>query len=147
VLRAKAIEICIKHIETQLEGEYLIEPLDADLEWDPISLRHVYDQPMVIWRAFGAFEVILDAHNQPVGFVDEDKWLSCSWHDLPPARVEALARATGLVLPIMKLSKSLRGEKDCLEVVFEDETAEIIRVQINPSREAVISVRPGEASQ
>jgi hypothetical protein len=146
-LQAKAIELCRKHTESQLEGEYLVEPLEGDLEWDPVSLRHLYDQPMVIWRAFGAFEVILDERQQPLGFVDEDKWLSCAWRDLPPARAEALARATGLVPAGMKLTESARGEKDCLELLFEGGTTEAIRVRVNPSREAVISVQPEETKR
>ncbi len=143
-LQDKAVEACRKRVEAALEGEYLVEPLEADLEWDPVSHRHVYDQPMVVWRAYGAFEVILDAQDRPVGFLDEDKWLRCAWRDLPEAEAVALARASQMVPANLALVGRSRGEKDCLELVFGEKegSRDGVRVRINPVRKAVISVVP-----
>jgi len=143
-LERRAVQACREHVEATLEGEYVVDPLDASLEWDPIALAHVFDQPMVVWRALAGFEVLLDDRDRPVGFVDGDKWLRCAWSELPEAEAVDLARATGLVPPELRLASSARGEKDCLELVFSEEPGRPggVRVRVNPIRKAVISVEP-----
>ncbi len=145
-LRARAIAQCTEKVAATLDGEYRVEPLPDALEWNPVALRHVYDQPAVVWRSFDAFDVILDETNQPVGFVDEDKWRSCSWRDLPRADAEALARATGLLPPTAVLAECLPGERGCLELRFASPApgGPRVRVRVNPARMAVISIEPEE---
>jgi hypothetical protein len=142
-LRSKALEACRKHIEATLDGEYDLEPLEPFLAWSPLDLRVQHDQPIVVWRAYGAFEVLLDETHRSVGFVDHDKWLSCTYADLLPGEAEALARGTGLMPPGLVLVGEERGEKDCLELRFAD-TERVVRllVRLNPDRKAVISVEP-----
>lgn len=142
-LERRSVEACRKHVEMTLEGEYIVEPLEADLEWDPVSLAHVFDQPMVVWRALAGFEVLLDGRDRPVGFVDDDKWLRCEWKELPREEAVALARATGFVPAELPLASAARGEKDCLELVFvAPRGAAGVRARLNPARRAVISVEP-----
>jgi len=145
-LEARAIEHCRTKVDATLEGEFRVEPLEPDLGWDPVFLCHVHDQPMVLWRAFDAFEVILDADDRPVGFVDEDKWRSCSWRELPLNEAEALARSTGLVPHGLLLAEHAPGERGCLVLRFSTETPDgpHVCVRINPERRAVISVEPEE---
>jgi hypothetical protein len=146
-LRNKALGACAKHVEATLEGTYHLETLPHELEWSPVELRHHFEQPLVIWRSYDTFEVVLDEENQAVGFVDGDKWRSCAWQELPVATAEALARATGLVPARFALTNQQRGEKDCLELVFsEDRLLGRLRVRINPARRVVISVEPVEES-
>ena len=144
-LQARSIDTCKGAVEATLE--YRVEPLVAHVGWDSIALRHVHDQPLVLWRAFGALEVVLDDQDRPVGFVDEDKWHSCSWRELPPGEVERLARATGLVPPGHALAGSAPGPRGCLELRFDGPPAHRapLRVRGNPERRAVISVEPEDA--
>jgi hypothetical protein len=142
-LRAKALEACQKHVEATLEGEYHLEVLPHGLEWSPVELRHQFEQPLVVWRAYDSFEVLLDERDRPVGFVDGDKWRSCAWHELPRGAGEALVRETGLVPGGLALAREGRGEKDCLELVFADgRQAPRLRARVNPARRAVISIEP-----
>jgi hypothetical protein len=140
-LARRCVEGCRKHVEGTLEGEYVVEPLEPTLDWDPISLAHVFDQPMVIWRALSGFEVLLDERDRPVGFLDEDKWIRCAWTEIPREEAVALARATGFVPEELPLASSARGEKDCLELVFAAKGRPGgVRARLNPARAAVISV-------
>jgi hypothetical protein len=143
-LERRSVDACRKHVEATLEGEYAVDPLEHALEWDPIALAHVFDQPLVVWRALSAFEVLVDGEDRPVGFVDEDKWLRCAWEELPRDEAVGLARATGFVPPEARLLSSGRGEKDCLELVFAERPGAraAVRVRINAPRRAVISVEP-----
>lgn len=142
-LGAKALSACAAHVEATLEGTYHLEPLPHQLEWSPVELRHQFEQPLVVWRAYDTFEVLLDAQDQAVGFVDGDKWRSCAWRELPLGVAEALARATGLVPAGFALLNQLRGEKDCLELIFaEGKLPDRLLVRINPARRVVISVEP-----
>jgi hypothetical protein len=142
-LRAKALAACTAHIEATLEGTYHLDALPNELEWSPVELRHHFEQPLVVWRAYDTFEVLLDAQDRAVGFVDGDKWGSCAWRELPPGVAEGLARATGLVPAGFTLGALRRGEKDCLELVFEEgKRPDKLLVRINSARRVVISVEP-----
>lgn len=145
-LERRSVDACRVHVEATLEGKYALEPLAATLEWDPIALAHVFDQPLVLWRGLARVEVLLDARDRPAGFVDEDKWLRCAWEELPEAEAVGLARATGFVPAGARLLSRRRGEKDCLELVFGErpDAAGGVRVRINPARKAVIAAEPLE---
>lgn len=144
-LRARALEACRKHVEATLEGEFHLEALAPALEWSPVELRHHFEQPLVIWRAYDTFEVLLDDQDRPVGFVDGDKWRSCAWKELPAGTAEALARRSGLVPAGLVLAREARGEKDCLELTFADaKQVTRLRARVNPARQVVISVEPLE---
>lgn len=141
-LERRSMDACRKHVEAVLEGDYAVECVEPTLEWDPIGLAHVFDQPMVVWRGLAGFEVLLDERDRPVGFVDEDKWSHCTWAELPREAAVALARATGFVSADLPLASAVRGDKDCLELIFGAPGKGGARVRVNPSRAAVISVEP-----
>jgi hypothetical protein len=146
-LQKKAIDTCRAHAEATLEGTYQVEALEPTLEWDPLDLRTVFEQPMTVWRACSAFEVLLDEADRPVGYVDHDKWTECAWRDLPEQEAVSLVRATGLVPGSFELTGRARGERECLELTFEELAARPprrIRVRVNPSRRCVISIVPEE---
>lgn len=144
-LREKALGACAEHVEAMLEGTYDLEALPHELEWSPVELRHHFEQPVVVWRKYDTFEVLLDEQNRAVGFVDADKWRSCAWKELPAGSAEALARATGLVPARVAVTATRRGEKDCLELFFaEEKVPGGLLVRINPARKVVISVEPVE---
>ncbi len=145
-LQQRALQAAQQHVDATLEGVYRLEALTPTLEWSPIELRQVFELPLVVWRAYGTFEVLLDDGGRPVGFIDSDKWLSCAWRELEPAKAEGLARSTTLVAPDWTLGEQKRGEKDCLELLFVDARGiPKVRVRLNPARQAVISVLPVEA--
>jgi hypothetical protein len=147
-LRARALAACRAHVEKVLEGEYHLEPVESELEWSPTALRTQFEQQLVVWRACATFEVLLDEADRPVGFVDGDRWTGCAWAELPAGAAEALARGTGLVPEGLALAGEARGEKDCLELVFQDARRRPrLRARVNPARRAVISVEPLEEAQ
>jgi len=144
-LREKALGACAAHVEAMLEGAYHLETLPHELEWSPVELRHHFEQPLVVWRIYDTFEVLLDEKDRAVGFVDGDKWRSCAWKELPGSVAEALARATGLIPARFALTATQRGGKDCLELTFaEGKLPGRLLVRINPARKVVISVEPVE---
>ncbi len=144
-LREKALVACAEHVEAMLEGTYHLETLPHELEWSPVELRHHFEQPIVVWRIYDTFEVLLDEQDRPVGFVDGDKWRSCAWKELPADVAEALARGTGFVPARLAVTATHRGDKDCLELVFAEGTLPSrLLVRINPARKVVISVEPVE---
>lgn len=148
-LQKKATEACLAFVQEHLNGEFLAEPIpapeDAALTWDPVELRYVADRSLVLWRRYGQFEVVLDAEDRVVGYVDHDKWEKCRWEPLTDAEALAIARTSGLLRPGLELVESRQGEKGSLELRLEgQEPAEGLRVSINPARRAVISVLPVE---
>ncbi|MBN1208025.1 MAG: hypothetical protein JXB05_24385 [Myxococcaceae bacterium] len=151
-LQKKAIADCLAFAQQHLSGDYLAEPIELPPEqalvWDPVELRYAVDRSMVLWRRYGQFEVVLDADNRVVGYVDHDKWERCRWEPLTDAEALAIARASALLRPGLKLVESRQGEKGCLELRLEppgEEPSLGLLVRINPARRAVISLLPAEA--
>ena len=150
-LQKKAIADCLAFAEQHLSGDYRAEPIplpDAEaLSWEPIELRYVVDRSVVLWRRYGQFEVVLDADDRVVGYVDPDKWEKCRWEPLTEGEALSIARATGLVGPGLQVVSSQQGEKGCLELRLEAPKADAapgLQVRINPARRAVISILPAE---
>ena len=143
-LMQRAIEECRRHVESALEGEFLVEPVASHESWDRIALRRRAKIDMVIWRAFAEVEVLLDEEDRPVGYVDPEKWTDCAWEPVSTADAERWVRDTGLVPTGMRLDSAARGEKDCLELVFRSDEQGIrsVRARVNPRRKAIISVVP-----
>jgi len=148
-LQKKALAACRDFAEQQLSGEFQVEPVaapaDQALSWDPIELRYVVDQTVVLWRRYGQFEVVLDEEDRVVGYVDHDKWQKCRWEPLTDGEALSIARTSGLLRPGVRLVESRRGEGDCLELRLEEPGPKApagLVVRINPVRRAVISVLP-----
>ncbi|WP_224363351.1 hypothetical protein [Hyalangium versicolor] len=150
-LQKKAIEEGLAFAQQHLTGDFLAEPIaqsdDAALTWDPVELRYVADRSLVLWRRYGQFEVVLDAEDRVVGYVDHDKWEKCRWEPLTKEEALAIARNSGLLRPGLELVESREGEKGSLELLLavpREEPSQGLRVCINPARRAVISVLPVE---
>lgn len=145
-LKQQARDDCLAHVKQTLPGEFAIEILDSNLEWDPDDLRHLFEQVMVVWHKFGQMEILLDADNRPVGFVDETKWQDCRWSSMSEDDVIALAEKTGYVEPGASVLSMQEGRRGCVEAILgetgEDATEKRFRVEINPRIKAVISVVP-----
>jgi hypothetical protein len=148
-LRKKAIEAGLAFAQEHLNGEFRAEPIavadDAALTWDPVELRYVADRSLVLWRRYGQFEVVLDAEDRVVGYVDHDKWEKCRWEPLTDEEALSIARTSGLLRPGLRLVESRQGEKGSLELRLEGAAPSAgLRVCINPARRAVISILPLE---
>jgi len=145
-LQDRSREDCLRHARQDLTGELKVELGQADPHWSPVALREVFEQSMVIWRRIGRFEVLLDEDDVPVGFVDPDKWEDCRWRDLTEWDIRDLVGRTRLVRDGFAVRQAGRSRGDCLEAVLVEEPGDpnpkLLRVRINPSRRAVISLLP-----
>lgn len=150
-LQKKAVEDCENHVAAVVTGDILVEPSEPNLSWKPVELRHVFDQHMIVWRRCADFEVVLNANNEPVGYIDGDKWLECEWVDLSHATIVDLAARTGFVPADSSVLSAHAGPDQCVEATLstEPDKADAPRyvVRINPSRRRVISILPEEAQQ
>jgi hypothetical protein len=151
-LRKQAVDDCLAHVQKELEGQFHVEPIpeppEECLSWDPALLRYAFDVGMDIGWRYGQFEVVLDAEDRVVGFVDHDKWLDCRWEPLTDEEALRIARSSGLLRQSVRKAESRQGEKGCLEMVLEvlgGKQPERMLVRINPARRAVISLLPEAA--
>lgn len=150
-LQQQALSDSLAFAQRHLTGDFHAEPVpmsrEQALSWDPVELRYVADQTVVLWRRYGEFEVVLDEDSRVVGYVDHDKWEKCRWVPLSEDESLAIARTSGLLRPGLKLAGAGQGERGCLELRLEasrQDPAPGLVVRINPARRAVISVLPAE---
>lgn len=145
-LRQRAHDDCLRHAQATFTGELMVELGESDQIWNPVELRHVFYQPMIIWKKYGDFEVILDEMNQPVGYVDHEKWHDCQWQALSRAEVLDIIFQTGMVHEDIVVEEEQPGERGCLEVLFKEMRGHLglkrFRIQINPLRRVLISILP-----
>jgi hypothetical protein len=151
-LQKQAVTDCLEHVKEHLEGEFHVEPIpeppEECLSWESSLLRYVYDVGLEVWWRCGQFEVVLDAQDQVVGYVDHDKWLECRWEPLTDEEALRIARSSGLLRQGLRKLDARQGEKGCLELlveVLQGQKAEQVQVRINPARKAVISILPVSA--
>lgn len=146
-LQEIAHDECLTHAADVLTGDLLVELGEPDLEWDPIELRHVFDQPMVIWRGLEDYEVILDDDDRPVGFMDPTAAADCAWDSLSAEDALAIVTSSGWVSGALELVGGIRrGAGDSADFVIRDlvrpAEAERLLVRINPAKRTVISILP-----
>lgn len=148
-LRTKAQESCLEHARREISGELLVELLDSDLEWDPIILRHIFDQPMVVWRRFGEFEIVTDEEGCPVGFLDSSHKVDCKWMQLSRDEALLLAMQTGWLSSATEAVSEIKQVaggagrlevRDTLRPVGEDR----FKITLNPVTKKVISILPSD---
>lgn len=146
-LSQTAHDDCRKHVELLFEGAYHVEVLNHGTAWNPRELRNVFSQSMTVWRQYGEFDVILDAQNTPVGYIDHDKWTGCAWRELTPEQVKAIVSPLDPLRADVEIRSIARGERDCLEArVGVGGVAEFL-VRINPARAAIIAFIPAGSVQ
>ena len=145
-LRDMARAECLKRAQEHFKEPLLVEMGESRLEWDSIDLRHVFTQPMTIYRKRGTYEVFLDNADKPVGFIDPGKWEGCAWEPVSDNNARKLIEETGLITWPFAVVGSQRGERDCLELqaqkILPDETTRGYQVRINPAKRTVISIVP-----
>ena len=138
----------LAHAEKTISGELIVETVEADLDWDPISLRHVFDQSMVIWRRFGTFEVVLDDEDRPVGFIDSGGWENCEPAPISLSQALALARDSGwFTAGLEPAGELVDGESGSRILAVSDpgrpEERQRFTIEVNPHTMSLISVLPG----
>jgi len=136
-LQRIAREECLSHAQAVFpDEELLVEVREPRERWKPALLRHVFTQPMVIWRQAGHFDVLLDpATGRPVGFENSLAWDECAWAPLPRDHLLAVAEVR-------------QGERGCAEVILVERRpggeSRRLLMRVNPARRKVISLRPLE---
>ncbi len=146
-LSQQAHDDCLEHAENTISGELQVELLESDLEWDPVTLRHVFDQSMVVWRRFGEFEVVLDEEGRPVGFLDSGGWEECESAPISVSQALAVAMASGWFTSRLEASGELveaeMGSR-ILKVVDggRPEARQQFTIEVNPKRMTLISILP-----
>lgn len=147
-LRQQAKEDCLRHVEALFDETFVVELGESMEQWSPVMLRHLFEQPMVLWQRYGTFEVILDAENRPVGYVDESQWVGCAWEPLNYHEVLDLIKQTPLALPKLVIEKMEQGEQKCMVVLLKQVASEEPPArwlaQINGAKRSIISIEPVE---
>jgi hypothetical protein len=148
-LKKKAVEDCQSHVTAVVTGDITVEPDNSGLSWDTIELRHIFDQHMIVWRRCADFTVVLNGSDEPVGYIDGDKWNDCEWAQLSHETIVALSARTGFVPADSTVLSAQEGPEHCVEATLstEPQKADAPRyvVRINPTRQRVISILPQEA--
>lgn len=139
-----AHDACKKHVELLFDGEYHVEVLNQKSQWNPRELRQVFQQSMTVWRKYGDFDVILDADDTPVGYIDHDKWTDCTWRDLNSAQVKAIVSPHDPMSTDIVVREIKRGARDCIDVLVRVAEESDFNVKINPARGAIISFLPAD---
>lgn len=145
-LRALAVNRAQGHLDGILRRKVEVDIAATHVEWDVTDLRMVFAADMVVWYPTGTFEVVLDEANQPVGFVDEDKWADCQWVPLPRERLMELVMGSGIVADTAAIADVRKGDRNCAELTVTTDASRAdaarLHVRINPATERVISIVP-----
>lgn len=145
-LEKKASAACEAAAKTLTGHAVVLESLESEIEWDDRDMRHSYEYAAEVFAEGPRFDVVVNAANQPVGFVDWSKWRECQWVPFAREKVVLLAAETGLVSPTALLISFSRGEKGCVEarILSEPENPSSLRykVRINPYAGRIISMLP-----
>lgn len=148
-LREQALDDCRTHAEATLDGDLDVEVVESELAWDPVALRHVFDQSHLVWRRFAQFEVVVDGAGRPLGFIDGGGWEECEDAPLDLEDALELARQSGWFTPELEAAGGLvEGELGSRILDVEDRGRPPGRrrftIEVNPKRRVLISVLPGD---
>ena len=131
-------------------GDAVVTAGEPTTDWRASLLRHVFLQPLTVWRPAGEFEVILDHANRPVGFVDHAAWEGCEGGTVSGARLLGLVAEAGLGHPMLTVAERRTGPQGCLEAVLRPKFAgrwPTLRVRVNARRGSLIAVEPMSEDQ
>lgn len=153
-LQAKAVEQCLNHAKERVMGDLTVTAGGSLLQRDGFQMRHTYTQALTIWRKYGRFDIIVNAAGNMIGFIDHDKYLEAG--DLPLSEKEAvdLVRREKLVpesagFVEYKIAKPPSGQGKIGKAIFAlsrpEQEYDLLEVEINGAKRAVISVRPRRA--
>ncbi len=150
LLSTLAVAQCRNVASPRIQGELFIEVNASEVNWNPLQLRHVYEQQMTIWRKYSGFEVIQDEAGEVVGFVDHDKYAKSVGGLLSEAEAQELVRKAGVLPPDCRLIRLREHKLDDLLRTFRatyvlaeaTETYSQVEVEINSTTREIIAVRP-----
>lgn len=145
-LAKKAYKDCERHLKSVTDKKITVEPKGAATAWEPETLRAVYEADFVLWRPWKKMDVLVDAGDRAVGFVDHGKLAPCEWKPMTQAEVVALASATGYVPAASRVLSMSPGPGGCIEARLATAPTAVDSpryvVRVNPLRKAVIAIAP-----
>lgn len=149
-LSSLAIDHCRDAASQRIKGELFIEANAAEVNWDALRLRNIFEQQMTIWRKYGRFEVIMDEVGDVVGFVDHDKYLKSVGGLLTEIEAHLLVKKAGVLPSAARLIRLREHKVDELIRTFRAtyvlaealETHSQVEVEINSTTREIIAVRP-----
>jgi hypothetical protein len=150
LLSTLAVAQCRNVASPRIQGELFIEVNASEVNWNPLQLRHIYEQQMTIWRKYSGFEVIMDEAGEVVGFVHHDKYAKSVGGILTEEDAQAAVRKAGVLpsdarfirLREHKLDDLVRTFRATYILAEATETHSQIEVEINSITREIIAVRP-----
>lgn len=146
-LSERAFAACGERMEALLDADLFASVEEAELEWDPIIRRHVFTQPLVVWRNFDEIEFEVSPEGRIVRFRDRNRFEEAQFQELAPEDVLRISATTGLVGPYAEIVDSYRGDGEMLVVSLaqgEPGRPERIIVTINPTTRQVAALEVPE---
>lgn len=142
-----AFEYCSTKVKLELKGEFLIDVVDSAVEWNPTFLRYVHEADLLIWKKLGAFELIVDGDDQPIGFSNpmvEKGSEKTSITDKEATQViSGNPIFQGQRVELTGSSIESNGVYLCTVKVWQADEEELrYRIRINPSSKEIISAIP-----
>lgn len=144
-LQAKAKEDCLAHVTELLRGEFLIEPGEGGAAWNPIELRRIHTQSLVIWRKFSSVEIVSDEWGRPVGFHDRGAWKDCMYRDITPKEVLAVIPSLSFVPGPFTVLSIQPGDSGCAIASLDGPQGRYFAV-INPATMKLIALEPDDGA-
>jgi hypothetical protein len=150
-LAKSAVKLCQSHAQKVLNGDLTVTAAPPRREWDGHLMRTVHHQVLTIWRKYGRMEIILDGARNLIGFVDHDKYAEAGDRELSKDEAVSLVRKAGVIPAEARLESYASapapdGKGRIWKAVFalaRPETEyELLDVEINAAKSAIISVRP-----
>ncbi|MCH9680319.1 MAG: hypothetical protein K0V04_02710 [Deltaproteobacteria bacterium] len=141
-VREQAVAACSDHAEAVFGAPLAVTIDSSEAQWDPLWLREVLVQRMTISRVMQDLEVIVDAAQRVVGFVDHEAPPANGWVLLDGAAAQALVVGTGIVPASAVIRSSRRSADDRLELQLQLPGGELRVARVDPVRGVVISIEP-----
>jgi len=142
-LRERAFAACGESMGALVDADLAGTFEEADLEWDPMIRRHVFAQPLVVWRSFDEIEIEVSAEGRIRRFRDLARFADAQFQELVPEEVVRIAMTTGLVGAYAELADAYRGDGEMLVATLlqrEPGFAPKIVVTINPTTRQVAAL-------
>jgi hypothetical protein len=150
-LTQAAIRHAQAHAQRVLNGDLMVTAAAPNLDWDAHLMRHTHHQALTLWRKYGRFDIILDASGTLIGFIDHDKFLDPGDREMTREDAEAFIRKEAVVpessrLESFSAAPAPEGPGRIWKAVFAlakpEPDYELLDVELNAAKRAVISVRP-----
>lgn len=149
-LSSQAVDHCRDAASQRIKGEVFVEVNSSEVNWDPLKLRHIFEQQMTIWRKYSGFEVIMDEFGEVVGFVDHDKYDKSVGGLLGEDDAKQLVKKAKVIPSDARFIRLREHQLDEVRRTFRAtfvladalETHSQVEVEINSTTRDIIAVRP-----